>query len=197
MARRGPASKRRSVRPPHSLKAVPPPDNQDRLRPAKSRPAEPRALKPPSRKKPAATNSGARWSELFTELKQIRRSLVGNDAVPTHESAFHKILDKILEAAWPADNNGKRKPHEVDADVVDAFQKRVDDVAAVLQPWIGLRSWFLERGELWQTWVDVPPPLKYPGRLADLIAEATAETVNDPKDETDVLAGLIARAQHP
>ncbi len=191
MTRRGPVSKRRSMKPPPSLKAVPPPGTQDTLRPPNSQPMAHRSVETPPHTTSASSNGGADWPALFTELKQIRRSLVGKDAVPTHEDAFHNIVDKLLESAWPADSTGKRKPNEVDAGDVDKFQKRVELISKALEPWIELRSWFLERVELWQTWVDVPPKPYASGTWAAIIADARRDTAADPKNETDALEALI------
>jgi hypothetical protein len=192
MTRRGPVSKRRSMKPPHSLKAVPPPGTQDTLRPPKSQPTAHGSIEAPPHAPSATSNGGAQWSELMSELKQIRRLLVGNDAVPTHEDAFRNVLDKLLESAWPTNNNNrKRKPNEVDADDVDRFQQKIEKIGKVLEPWIALRSWFLERGELWQTWVDVPPQPYDPRDWAAIVADARQATAGDPKREIDALEALI------
>ena len=191
MARRGPVSKRRSVKPPQSLKAVPPPGTQETLRPPNSLPTKQRSAEAPPRTAAAISNDGAHWPELFSELQKIRRSLVGKDAVPTHEDAFHAVIDKLLESAWPTNAGVKRKPNEVDVADVDQFEKKVDLIGKALVPWIELRSWFLQRVEQWQTWVDVPPQPCDPRPWTAVIADARLATAGDPRIETAALETLI------
>ena len=158
----------------------------------------PRSLRPASLPKPpklpqadAANDRLAR--EVLHEIKLIRRSVVPNSGVPTHEEAFMKVLEKLLERYWPRDERDQpRPPNEVAPDQLDMFQARIDDIAVELEPWFGLRSWFLQRGDVWQTMLDRRLIPLYAGTFADVGAAALREVEHDPSLEKDVLNRLVA-----